>query len=540
MKYFFGFLLALCSSIGLAAYGLYDQYGPIAYWPTAETIIDQLQAQHPRRPDSWMPLTVYVIASALMPFLTVSAMLAMQPRNEYGDSRWADNGLIKKMGLFAKRGVILGQRGSRFLRYDSPLSALCIAPPGAGKTSAVVIPNVLAFDGSAVILDKKGEISAATMDFKSTHSRVLLFDPASKNNKVKFNPLAKALLPKDWPDVIELVFQIRELLFQPGTKNDQSADHWLPEAKNLFAFFTLLLIHEYKDSKEEVSIPRVIKLMMMKEALQEEIAEAVKDDSLPEIILMQGRALAQKAYKEFSGIYSTVQTKLSVYLSPYTAASFEGNDFTPEEFRAQPTTLYIKVDEADVERLAPCIRLMQDFFIRRLMRREFHPGDREVLFLLDEFPRFGKIPVLLKLPALGRSYGLPALYFFQSGGQIVDIYGQEGLDELESTTAFKILLEINDEKTAEKYSKSIGNYTRWKSSSGSSTTDELRGSRSSNKSLEGAPLVTAADLMSMKSDNYMVVIASGYRKFPVKGKPAFWYKIPKMRRVTRDIRKVSV
>jgi type IV secretion system protein VirD4 len=520
MKWLISVLAILALMAGTIAYGLYHQYGDLMKLPPYEFILAQFKAQNLRNPNSWMILSAYVGIASVLPVFLITALLAFRPREEYGSAHWATESEIKKAGLRAKEGVILGLNNGRFIRSDKPLSTLCVAPPGTGKTASVVIPNILAFDGSIVALDIKGEISQKTSKFRSGFSDVLIFDPASKDNKIGFNPFDKAMLPTDWTQTVQLVYQIAELVFQ--SKNND--DHWILEAKNMFAFFALYLIND----KGETSMPAIRAFAMDTSELQESIREWIKAD-LPLQVTQLGNALVQKAEKEFSGIFSTFQVKLLVFVDDYVANSFSSNSFTPEQLREKRTSLYFRVAEIDAERLAPCVRLFLDFLVKRLMKREKQPKDQPVLFMLDEFPRFGRIPVLVKLPALGRSYGLLAMYFFQSNGQIVEIYEKTGLEELDATTAYKILLTQNEYQTAKAYSDSIGQYTRIKKGKSSSTNADLKGSSSTSQNIEGAPLVRPEDLMSMPSDQAIVIFQSS-RKTPIKITPAYWFKNPQMKK----------
>jgi type IV secretion system protein VirD4 len=193
-------------------------------------------------------------------------MLAFRAKDEYGSAHWASESEIKKAGLRAKEGVILGLNSGRFIRSAKPLSTLCVAPPGTGKTASVVIPNVLAYEGSIVALDIKGEISQKTAKFRSRYSKVLIFDPASKENKAGFNPFASAMLPSEWTLIVQLVYQVAELIMQSRSKNDE---HWILEAKNMFAFFALYLI----DRDGETSMPDIRAFTMTTGELQELIKD---------------------------------------------------------------------------------------------------------------------------------------------------------------------------------------------------------------------------------------------------------------------------
>jgi type IV secretion system protein VirD4 len=523
MKWIISVLAIVLMMAGVIVFGLYNQYGGFDLIPPYDTIISQLKAQNLKSPKTWMQLSAYIIIAASLPLFLIGAMLTYRARDEYGSAHWASEGEIKKAGLRAKEGVILGISGGRYIRSAKPLSTLCVAPPGTGKTAAVVIPNALAYEGSIVALDIKGEISQKTAPYRSTVGDVLIFDPASKDNKVGFNPFGKAMLPEDWNGSVALVYQVAELIFQSRSKNDE---HWILEAKNMFAFFALYLIK----TKGETSLPAIRAYAMSFPALQDEIKKLLEEnDDLPLQVIQLGNALIQKAYNEFSGVFSTFQTKLLVFVDEYVAQSFSRNSFTPDELRQRRITLYFRLTEIDAERLAPCVRLFLDFLVKRLFGREKQTGDQNVLFLLDEFPRFGRVPILVKLPALGRSYGLLAMYFFQSNGQITEIYEKSGLEELDASTAYKILLTQNEYSTAKAYSDSIGQYTRVKKGKSTSLNDNLKESRSSNYSIEGTPLVRPEDLMSMPSDQAIVIFQSS-RKTPIKVKPAYWFKDRQMKR----------
>src|SRR3546814_19567904 len=56
---------------------------------------------------------------------------------------------------------------------------LCFAPTRSGKGFGLVIPSLLTWPGSCIVLDIKGENWQLTSGFCSRHGRVLLFDPTN-------------------------------------------------------------------------------------------------------------------------------------------------------------------------------------------------------------------------------------------------------------------------------------------------------------------------------------------------------------------------
>ena len=88
---------------------------------------------------------------------------------DYGDAHWQTVQEIRKGGFFepAGRAFLLGKLGppkskKPFLTGETHPHCLMVAPTGAGKGVGFVIPNLLMFAGSVIVLDIKGENYAKT------------------------------------------------------------------------------------------------------------------------------------------------------------------------------------------------------------------------------------------------------------------------------------------------------------------------------------------------------------------------------------------
>jgi type IV secretion system protein VirD4 len=59
---------------------------------------------------------------------------------------------------------------------------LCIAPTGTGKSRSVVVPNLLIWEGSAVVIDIKGELAHLTARRRrEMGQRVVVIDPWARS-----------------------------------------------------------------------------------------------------------------------------------------------------------------------------------------------------------------------------------------------------------------------------------------------------------------------------------------------------------------------
>src|SRR5579863_9701622 len=117
----------------------------------------------------------------------------------HGSSHWASPQEVHRTGLSrtAAGGVVLGAwrdpRGVvRRLTDASDRHVLAFAPSGSGKTTCLVIPTLLSWRGSAVVLDIKGELWRATAGFRrqGLGQRCVRFEPACADaTAASYNPL---------------------------------------------------------------------------------------------------------------------------------------------------------------------------------------------------------------------------------------------------------------------------------------------------------------------------------------------------------------
>ncbi|PKP63638.1 MAG: type VI secretion protein, partial [Alphaproteobacteria bacterium HGW-Alphaproteobacteria-8] len=132
--------------------------------------------------------------------LMLSVTLLGDALTRFGTTHWQTRGEIKRNGFFAKPGggFLLGKLGPPkskrpFLVSKTFPHALIVAPTGRGKGVGFVIPNLLTYKGSAVVLDVKGENFRETSRFRaSMGDKVFRFAPTDWDRPThRYNPLAR-------------------------------------------------------------------------------------------------------------------------------------------------------------------------------------------------------------------------------------------------------------------------------------------------------------------------------------------------------------
>lgn len=201
-----------------------------------------------------------LLAAAGISFFAVFGLIAAaifgamrERRALYGEARFASPAEVARAGLFSDGddGIIVGRFGKRFLTFGGMQFVLLAAPTRSGKGVGIVIPNLLAWPQSLVVLDVKGENHAITSGYRARHGQeCFLFNPFDLNGKShRYNPLGYV---SDNPR-----HQVTELLaiataLYPAAGKDSFFDE---AARNLFLGIGLMVF-------ETKGLPRTIGEML--------------------------------------------------------------------------------------------------------------------------------------------------------------------------------------------------------------------------------------------------------------------------------------
>jgi type IV secretion system protein VirD4 len=145
----------------------------------------------------------------------------------FGSAKWATADDVERTGLTRGHGFALGafqaDPETRLkLSYAGDRHLLTVAPTRAGKGVSAIVPNLLTYEGSVLVIDPKGENALITGAARADLGHnVLLVDPwdlaATRMGTVpaRFNPLD--WLVADDPDLPENAMLLADALVVPST-----------------------------------------------------------------------------------------------------------------------------------------------------------------------------------------------------------------------------------------------------------------------------------------------------------------------------------
>ena len=492
---------------------------------------DELPARFLWIAGSWF--LAAVLAIALCPFSTAPT--------HYGKARWAKGWFrLWRLGLTAKHGVVLGLRGGRLLRYDKPLSTLLLAPAGTGKTRGTIIPTVLSYQGSVIVHDPKGEVYDTTAGYRQRLGRVLRVEWSAPARSLCWNPLSAGNLPSDPGGRGNAVDRLCAVAI-PG----DPSSFWISSPRLALAAITLFLVYEAERKGErEASFSGALSWIAagMADAEAEDpvavhferAAGTAEIEGYPERIATGLRLVAQMNYKTRADVIGTINAALGIFLNSSVAAVTARSDFTLRDLRGaggKAASLYIVVPQNDMVAFAPVTGMLVEMASMELLSRKATQGESSVLFVLDEARFLPPLDAISDGPSIGRGYGVHYLICAQDYGQLRMVYGPNKVDNIITNTAYKIVLAQNHVETAEFISRTIGNTTRRRHISGRqfSLASPANVRATSSEQYEGAPLVPAQDILSLRFGQQIVMIQNALHR-PVMARSAFYDRVRELSR----------
>jgi len=397
----------------------------------------------------------------------------IKPVGAGGTARWATWRDLRR--YWARRGqarVMLGRLGGRAVSLVGELqylNALVVAPPGMGKTSGLIIPNILAELGDRpaglwrrarwgrglVISDLKGELALRTLAARGRTHRCLVVDFYAPQTSAAYNPLAHVHTPAEVAEFIDCWFD--------NTGGVSSSDQYFDNSTKLVFQAAILHLQE-THRRGRLGEPTLTHLDAFLAQGPAAVTAALLASPSDEAYGVGTRFLAVAAANEkiISGVFTDIPNRLRVVQDPAVRAVTGSNEI---DFRAladrarRPIALYVSLDPAK-DRVLPAVFFSQLFTALRETARA-HDGalPRKVYCYLDEAGNCGRITNLTTALTTGRAAGVGFLLIVQTLAQLEALYGREGKATLMAGCGSKMALSGTGDADAEWFSRQTDKQT---------------------------------------------------------------------------------
>lgn len=448
---------------------------------------------------------------ALFPLGPIFGVLAGKARELHGAARFATAREIERAGLLGATGIIVGKYGKTFLHFPGQQFCLLAAPTRSGKGVSFVIPNLLNWRDSCVVLDIKLENFELTSGYRARHGqKVFLFNPYAEDGRThRWNPL-DAVSRNPHLRVGDLLTLGASLY--PANPGDKDA-FWADSARNLFLGLALLVMEspDLPSTLGEILRQASGKGKPLKDYIAAKISEREQSDTTysDDCIDALNRFMGASD-NTLANIISSFTAPLVLFANPLVDAATSASDFDIGQVRDERMTVYIGIQP---NRLADASLLINVLFsqlininTKALPSADRHPY--QCLLILDEFTALGKIGVIARANAFIAGYGLRLLTIIQSMAQLEGVYGQHDARTLITNHAMQVLFTPREQRDANAYSEMLGYLTVKSTSTGKSFSRGFGagGSSSENVSDQKRALLLPQELKELSEDDQIIVL----------------------------------
>jgi type IV secretory pathway TraG/TraD family ATPase VirD4 len=385
-------------------------------------------------------------------------------KTSHGSAYWQTVETAQKWGRIIPKGrvlsdsygFVLGRLSKAPPSHDPRLRymghVLTCAPTGAGKGIGAVIPNLLDYPGSALVLDIKGENYAVTHRARKKRGNdVFLIDPFAVTGKTghAFNWLD--ILNPDDPNVVSDSSMLADMLIVSDRRDNSS--HWDDAARDLIQGI-LIHVAAFVDNERHMGTVRHL-LTGGEERLHLVLKEMTETQAGFGLVARAAHGFLIKADRERSGVLSTAIRHTAFLDDPRIVDSMRRSDFDLRNIKRKRMTVFVALPPAKLSAYNRFLRGIVGLTLAAVTHDPVKPT-YNVVFFLDEFGQLGRMAAVEDAISLVRGYGVSFWIFVQDLSQLKGVYPK--WQTFLANTA-KQFFGTADLDTAKYISSMLGNYT---------------------------------------------------------------------------------
>ena len=431
----------------------------------------------------------------------------------HGEARFAGMADLTKAGFFKQTdtSIVVGKYNGKLLHYNGQQFALLAAPTRSGKGVGIVIPNLLSYKGSVVVLDIKQENFNLTSGYRKEvlGQEVYLFNPFAEDGRThRWNPFT--YVSSDPDQRVSDLMSIAAMLYPDGDSRDK---FWVAQARNAFLAFSLYCFDEHevmadfsvegKENEPACTLGKIYRLSSGNGTeLKEYFTSLSQQPYLSEATKTAFSGLISQEKETFGSIMGTFKEPLNPWINPVIDAATSADDFLLTDVRKKKMTIYIGILP---NKLAES-RVIVNLFFSQLINQNTKelPQDNpdlkhQCMLLMDEFTSIGKVEIIAHSVSYMAGYNIRLFPIIQSVAQLDAVYGKEYARTIITNHALQIIYTPREQQDANEYSEMLG-YTTVKRKNVSRGRE-----RSVSESEERRALMLPQELKAMSQDKEIIL-----------------------------------
>ena len=349
--------------------------------------------------------------------------LLKNPPPLHGSAQWATvaelsrAGLLRPMSQFdSPSSILLGamldapdsDRMAGHLHWDGEGHLLTVAPTRSGKSTTTIIPNLLRYRGSCVVLDPKGELYEQTAGWRADVGPVYRIAPFDAVTDA-FNPLMTMQRPSDVRALAELIipddphasafFKRDGVAFLTGLM-------W-------FVATTAPLPHRNLTEVRNLTASSLPGFRAFVEAMAQSADPVIRNPA--QIVLSKDPEKAVRTMRD------TLASHLSFLDDPGIGRASAVSDVDFRTLKDRPATVYVSIPFNKMSAYADFLKILLTTALEAMIENERVP-DIPVLFILDEFLSLKSFPKFRDAIRTHAGAGVRLWFFLQDLPTLEEYY----------------------------------------------------------------------------------------------------------------------
>jgi type IV secretion system protein VirD4 len=420
--------------------------GPVLFWATFMVLLAVLAA-------AWVYLSAALRSARRRIGRSIVVERQTAPADQVGPAGWARPQLFRELYVRAPTPwrVTLGRVNGRLVAAEPLQSVIALGPTQSQKTSGLVIPAILEWDGPVLAAGVKPDLIGSTIGRRWQKGEVFLYDPAGTTGME-----ANTWTPLSRCDRWEGAYRMALSLVNASrlTRADRDAEGTAGDTTNLLAAMLLAAAVGGR------SMSDVLRWGQRQD--RDDISAGIDVANAP---------AARDAFESIwrlpdetrSRVYGQVPRVIDAYTDPTVKEASAGTQFTAERLLdGLANTVYVSLPAHEQRRLGPLtMALVQDVIELAFERSRDRgaPIDPALLVVLDDAASSAPLPQLDLYAANAGGHGVQLVTAFRHLSQMRARYDDRAEAVFANHRAKIILSGVTDAETLTVLSHLLGDET---------------------------------------------------------------------------------
>ncbi|MFL6104137.1 MAG: type IV secretory system conjugative DNA transfer family protein [Actinomycetes bacterium] len=420
--------------------------GPVLFWATFMVLLAVLAA-------AWVYLSAALRSARRRIGRSIVVERQTAPADQVGPAGWARPQLFRELYVRAPTPwrVGLGRVNGRLVAAEPLQSVIALGPTQSQKTSGLVIPAILEWDGPVLAAGVKPDLIGSTIGRRGQKGEVFLYDPAGTTGME-----ANTWTPLSRCDRWEGAYRMALSLVNASrlTRADRDAEGMAGDTTNLLAAMLLAAAVGGR------SMSDVLRWGQRQD--RDDISAGIDVANAP---------AARDAFESIwrlpdetrSRVYGQVPRVIDAYTDPTVKEASVGTQFTAERLLdGLANTVYVSLPAHEQRRLGPLtMALVQDVIELAFERSRDRgaPIDPALLVVLDDAASSAPLPQLDLYAANAGGHGVQLVTAFRHLSQMRARYDDRAEAVFANHRAKIILSGVTDAETLTVLSHLLGDET---------------------------------------------------------------------------------